>query len=129
VAEVVLDASAVLAHLQQERGWETVSALILAGGAAIGAVNLSEVVGRLADGGSSDREIRQKMEEMGLEVAPFDADLAFAAGLLRPATRRAGLSLGDRACLSLATKLGVPAITADRSWSGLRLPVRVEVIR
>ncbi|MBI3977092.1 MAG: hypothetical protein HY331_02795 [Chloroflexi bacterium] len=45
----------------------------------------------------------------------FDADLAYQAGLLHPATRQAGLSLGDRACLALARRLGLPALTADRA--------------
>jgi PIN domain nuclease of toxin-antitoxin system len=32
---------------------------------------------------------------------------------LRPRTRALGLSLADRACLALATRLKVPALTAD----------------
>ena len=38
---------------------------------------------------------------------------------LRPTTRAAGLSLGDRTCLALAAELGAPALTADRSWTGI----------
>jgi PIN domain nuclease of toxin-antitoxin system len=30
------------------------------------------------------------------------------------------LSLGDRCCLALALRLGVPAVTGDRSWLGLQ---------
>ena len=58
-------------------------------------------------------------------------DLAYRAGALEPVTRREGLSLGDRACLALAERHGVPALTADRSWAaaGARLGIAVELIR
>ena len=50
---------------------------------------------------------------------------------LRLATRTAGLSLGDRACLALAAELGAPALTADRSWTGIAeaAGVAVQVVR
>jgi ribonuclease VapC len=44
-----------------------------------------------------------------------------------PKTRSAGLSLGDRACLALAVRLGTKALTADRSWSRIARAVGVEV--
>jgi ribonuclease VapC len=36
---------------------------------------------------------------------------------LRPLTVKQGLSLADRACLVLATRLKVPALTTDRAWA------------
>ena len=48
---------------------------------------------------------------------------------LRVLTRSAGLSLGDRACLALAQRLGLEAVTAERAWAGLELGVTVRVIR
>lgn len=48
-----------------------------------------------------------------LEVVPFDHEQAYAAGQLRPLTKSLGLSLEDRACLSLAQRLGLPVITTD----------------
>jgi ribonuclease VapC len=64
-----------------------------------------------------------------LHVQPFDAARAFAAGSLVMRTKRLGLSLADRACLALAIELGIPAVTADRAWSKLDLPVEIRVIR
>jgi ribonuclease VapC len=39
------------------------------------------------------------------------------------------ISLGDRACLATAHILGIPAMTADRNWRDLDLPVEIEFIR
>lgn len=59
-------------------------------------------------------------------VAP-DAALAHDIGMLVPATRAAGLSLGDRACLALARRLGVTALTAERRWADVAGVAGVEV--
>ena len=64
-----------------------------------------------------------------MQIVPFDAELAYRAGMLRSATRPAGLSLGDRACLALAERLGLPALTADRAWGALQVGIPVDVIR
>ena len=126
--EVVLDASALLALVHGEEGAEVVGASIP--GAQISAVNLAEVVGKLADVGMPAAEIHVALAGLGLRVVDFDETLAFAAGLLRPVTRSAGLSLGDRACLALAAATKLPALTADRSWAEVVLEdAAVELIR
>lgn len=84
--------------------------LIADDGGAIGTVNLSEVLAKLVEA-----ELRAIVED------------ALVAASLRPLTRRVGLSLGDRACLALAIRLGLPAATADRAWVDLAAPVGVEV--
>ena len=106
---------------------------MIADGAWISAVNLAEVVTRLVDQGYDEEEAHEDLASFVLEVVPFDEELAYRAGLLRTVTRPAGLSLGDRACLALAERLDLPALTADRSWATLqldtRLGIRVEVVR
>jgi PIN domain nuclease of toxin-antitoxin system len=59
----------------------------------------------------------------------FDGPMALRAGKLRAAARSRGLSLGDRACLALAQREGLPALTADRAWAGLDIGVEVRLIR
>ena len=127
MSEWVLDASAVLAVLQQEPGEDRVAGA-LADGAIISAVNLSEAVARLADRGVPEAEIRADIRRLRVDVAPFDGADAFAAGLLRPATRAAGLSLGDRACIALGQRSGLPVLTADSAWMSLDFHPDVEII-
>jgi PIN domain nuclease of toxin-antitoxin system len=128
MSSAVLDASAVLALLHREPGGEQVGAAV-ALGATISTVNLAEVIGRLADAGVPEETITAALEPLGLEVVAFDEPLALQTGLLRPVTRAAGLSLGDRACLSLARSLGLPALTGDRRWVGAVTGVDVQLIR
>jgi ribonuclease VapC len=128
VNEPVIDASALLALLNREHGEEAVAEAV-ARGATISTVNLSEVAAKLVDAGASEELIRRAIGALGLEIVPFDAELAYAAGMLRAATRAAGLSLGDRACLALAQHLGSEALTCDRTWSSLQLGATVRMVR
>ncbi len=126
---VVLDASAVLALLFKEKGAEVVRAQLRTG--VIGAANLAEVLAKLSDHGLPALEAVRAVAILGLEVAPMTEAQAQRSAELRPLTRGAGLSLGDRACLALAAELGAPAVTADRSWDAVAgaSGVSVQVIR
>jgi len=126
-AAIVLDASAILAHLGGEPGAERAEAFF--GNAVMSAVNVSEVVAKLAERGAGLPLVRAALSRYGLDIVPFDEDLAFRAGALRTATKSFGLSLGDRACLALAEKLRLPVLTADRMWREIPLPVEVCVLR
>ena len=124
----VLDASALLAYVHREPGYEIVREAIQKG-AVISAVNLAEALGKLKAKGLDPTQIGSKLEALGLLAVPFDEEDALLVAELDPLTRPKGLSLGDRACLALAKRLGLPALTADRAWAELPLPVKVEVIR
>jgi ribonuclease VapC len=126
-AKVVLDASALLALLNSEPGSRIVEESL--SGAAVSAVNLSEVVSKLSERDMPAATIRTALEGLGLDVYPFDMDMAYSAGILRTATRGLGLSLGDRACLALGLLLSVPVFTADRSWKKLNIGAKIRVIR
>ena len=126
---LVLDASAVLALLFKERGAEVVRAHLRTG--VIGAANLAEVLAKLSDHGMPADQAARAVAILGLEVVPMTEAQAQRSAELRPATRAAGLSLGDRACLALAAELSAPALTADRGWDALAaaVGVAVQVIR
>ena len=122
-----IDASALLAMLFAEPGAETVAEAI-AGGAATSAVNLSEVATVLVRHQRDPEKILDPVRQQ-LAVEPFtDAD-ALVAAALYPKTTGKGLSLGDRACLALAHRLGSPALTADQAWAELDVDIAVQLVR
>jgi ribonuclease VapC len=129
----VLDASALLSYLRDEPGADVVAEAI-ASGALISTVNLAEVFSRVADRGGDPAKLAADLTQSGLldgaiTVEPFTVADAIDAGRLRPLTRDAGLSLGDRACLALARRLDAPALTADTDWQGIAHGVELRPIR
>ncbi|HEX7598631.1 MAG TPA: type II toxin-antitoxin system VapC family toxin [Polyangia bacterium] len=127
-ARVVLDASALLAYLQQERGHQVVEPVL--GAAAISAVNLSEVLQKSAAAGVPTAGLETDLQAVGVRVQAFDAEDAACAASLWTSTRKLGLSLGDRACLALAQRLHLPAYTADRAWAAVAEPgIVVRLVR
>lgn len=127
MAEVVLDASALLAFVGGERGGELVAHVI--GDAMISTVNLAEAVTKLVDRGASLELARHALAIADYEVVDFDRAQAEATGAFVAQTRPRGLSLGDRACLALAVRAGLPALTGDRAWRTLDIGVEIRLIR
>ncbi len=129
----VLDASALLAHLNEERGAAVVREAMQAG-AAISVINWTEVLTKLAERGEDPELAAAELRAAGLigatiNIEPItDAD-CIAVARLRSATKEKGLSLADRACLVLAERLGVPAMTADRTWGDVDVAAQVRLIR
>jgi ribonuclease VapC len=123
----VLDASALLALLHAEPGATAVKEVV--DRAAISSVNWSEVWQRSLARGVDLSGLRPGVEALGLEIVAFTTGDAERAADLSPQTRSLGLSLADRACLALASRLDRPALTADRSWLELDLSVEIQAIR
>jgi len=123
---VVLDSSAVLAVINQEDGADLVRPLL--GHAMISAVNVAEVHTKLTEYG--DETIQKGRALLGLlDVVPFDTAQARRTGELRPSTRAAGLSLGDRACLALGIELDAEVYTCEGEWARVDLPCTIRIIR
>lgn len=131
-AGVVLDASALLAVFREEPGHERVMARI-ADGAVISALNWAEVLARVVDlGGDPHETVAMALAQTAsgtVEIVPFGDVEARDSARLRSRTRNLGLSLADRAALSLAISRRLPVLTTDRAWKSLRLPIKIEVIR
>ena len=130
----ILDASVVLAYLQQEQGQDRVEAALDAGECWLTAVNLCEGLGKLCEKGMPLPEAQSAIDDLGLAVMNFDAELAGLAASLRVKTKPIGASLGDRACLSLAEQTAkthetVVVYTAEQTWVKLKWPFKVVVIR
>lgn len=127
MSSCVLDASALLALLNKEHGYSEVEGLLA--DAAMSTVNLAEVAGKLIDKGAKSSMVRSILDGLGIHLVAFDREVAYRTGELRKLTVRAGLSLGDRACLATAQKLRLPVYTADRVWCELDLAMEVFCIR
>lgn len=122
-----IDASALLALLFAEPGAEAV-ADVIAVGAATSTVNFSEVATVLIRHRKDPRQILGPVREQ-LAVEPFTDGDALAAAALYRDTSKKGLSLGDRACLALAQRLGGPAVTAEHVWAELNIGIEIQMIR
>ncbi|MBB5712115.1 PIN domain-containing protein [Sphingomonas xinjiangensis] len=123
---VVLDASALIALLKGEGGAAKVAAGIA--GARISSVNYAEVVSHFIHAGMPELQVDAMLDPLPLTVVPADKALAQIAGRMRAVTAEAGLSLGDRFCLALARRDGLPAWTGDRNWKKVADAVEVKVI-
>ena len=125
---IVLDASAMLAVLNDEPGSEKLTLETLS--EAVGStVNLAEVYTKLVSRGGNPDEAWEDALSAIQHAVPFDEEQARITGGLVAQTRNLGLSLGDRACLALGLALEAPVYTTDRSWKDLKVGVRVHVIR
>jgi PIN domain nuclease of toxin-antitoxin system len=126
--EIVLDASAVLAVIQHERGADKLTAEVL-NDAVISTVNLAEVQSKLVKNGYTPAQGWTDALELVSAVEPFTRDHARIAGDLITTTEKFGLSLGDRSCLALAIALKAPVYTTEQLWRNLKLGVPIHVIR
>lgn len=127
-AEVILDASAILAVINGEKGADKLPPELLAQ-AAVSTVNLAEVQSKLVARGWDVNEAWEDCTSIVDEIIPFSNEQAKNAGSLISATKSFGLSLGDRACLALAIEKNAAIYTADRSWKNLKLPIAIHIIR
>ena len=126
MTSAVLDASAVIALLKGERGGSKVAGVVA--NAAVGVLNQAEVVSHFVHLGASIEDVRAMLGALPYTVVAADESLGWDAGVLRAVTSSAGLSLGDRFCLALAKRLGVPAYTADRAWKDVAVASGVKVV-
>jgi ribonuclease VapC len=121
--EVVLDASAMLALLQNERGEEKLTDDLLEVAVA-STVNLAEVQSKLVKKGYDPEDAWEVTS-----AEPFTSEQAKIAGTLIQKTQKYGLSLGDRSCLALAIALQAPVYTTEQIWRNLKVGVPIHVIR
>ena len=126
--EVVVDASAMLALIQGERGADKLTDEIL-DHAVASAVNVAEVQSKLVKASNDPNRAWAATLSAISDVEPYTREQARIAGDLITTTEKYGLSLGDRSCLALAIALKAPVYTTEQSWRNLKVGVPIYVIR
>lgn len=124
----VLDASALLAVSKGEKGADLVLDLIETGDCVISSVNVAEVASKMLEFGLPPHELKRAIGQFIVDVIDFNQEQALACAELRPLTKSAGLSLGDRACLGLAKLMDGTAVTSDRPWMAIAEAVGVKLL-
>ncbi|MBW4501598.1 MAG: type II toxin-antitoxin system VapC family toxin [Scytonema hyalinum WJT4-NPBG1] len=132
-ATSVLDASALLTYLQGEPR-AAIVATALTQGSIMSSINWAETLTKLGERGQDPDVVATQLTNQGLlnnalEIYPTDESLARSIAKLRVPTQPWELSLGDRACLALALRLNLPALTSDHIWTNLNIGVSVTLIR
>lgn len=131
----LLDASALVAWLLEERGEQTIDRLLPV--SAISTVNLAEAFERVTQTEWSVESAVDELRAVGLTLLPFEAEDAALVPQLRRAGRKlpgapangSALSLGDCCCLAVAVRRQLAVITDDGAWTGLDLAVPVHLFR
>ena len=128
MSKFILDASALLALLKNEPGADKVEPLL--GQIVMSSINVSETASILLESEMTAQEVQECLLPLISDIVPFDEEQAFKTAELRKHTKNHGLSLGDRACISLGIKMGLPVYTADKVWKKLQLDnLEIELIR
>jgi len=127
----VMDASAILALMQAEKGWEVVDDLIREQQCVASCVNIAEVGTRMIDKGLAPSQLERTLKELDIQPVDFDLEQSTFSAELRLSTKYAGLSLGDRACLALTKLLDGIAVTSDRAWLDIAefTHIKMKIIR
>ncbi len=127
MSSVVLDASAVLAVIRNEKGASQVKAEL--NGALVSSVNLCEVLYKAIQKGATIETAEWALKNLPIVSVPFDDLQASIAASIHNATLKMGISFADRACLSLGLLRESTVLTSDERWSELDVGANVELFR
>ena len=129
---VILDASALVALLCKEKGWQIIDKILRSKDAVTTPTGLAETfnICKRKNTGLSRTEIYEYLISLGLKVEPLieeDAlEIAFilerAALLPLNNPKSHSLSLADAACLALGRRLGGVVVFSDNFWEELDIP-------
>ena len=127
--QVVLDASAIIALINKEPGWEIVRDVLPY--SLMSSVNVAEVAKFLIHYNNYNKdEARLIIEQIIDEIINFSPKQAYISAEIFSETKNLGLSLGDRSCLALAIDSECPVYTADQIWKKLELDkISIKIIR
>ena len=121
----VIDASVVLAWLQDEPGSDVAERHLVEG--IIGAANWSEVLQKARQHGAQPGLVARLLTSFGLRVVDVTAEDAERAADLW--VSGSTFSLADRLCLALGLRLDLSVVTTDAAWRSMAHGPRVILAR
>ena len=127
MTEAVLDASALIAFLREEKGANKVAAILTR--SCISSVNLAETYSKMVEYGRPLEGVIYQVQRLRIMIVPFDEEQARIVASLWKQTRPAGLGIGDRACIALALVKSVPALTTEGEWEKCQTGIKIIKIR
>ena len=125
--KVVVDASAILALINNEKGKDVVEQVLH--NAIVSSINFSEVITVTNRNGFNEKEVITLLSNIFPNVIDFNYEQACIAAHLDQYTKKLSLSLGDRSCLALAKYQKCSVISADGNWQKLDIGVDIKLIR
>jgi PIN domain nuclease of toxin-antitoxin system len=123
----ILDSSALLAAVLGEPGADLVLEVI--DQAAISAVNLLEVFGKLIQKGIPAARVRERLASFAIPTIPWSEEDVWASADLASLAWTHGFSLADRVCLHIARRYRAQAVTTDREWAKLAPKQKILLVR
>lgn len=127
MSKVVLDASAVIAVLRKESGYENVVPHLR--GSLISSVNLAEVFCTARSRNSDPENDEFAVNLMQLQRIAFDDEQARIVSSIDTSTLGTSVGLADRICLGLGLLHQLPVLTSDRDWLKHDIGVEVRLFR
>jgi len=125
----IYDASAILALLLGETGFDQMERMLRQAPGIISTVNYCEVLAKCQEIGIRVAECDILLAKLPLTIVDSNREMARYAAALRPSTKHIGLSLGDRFCIACAFCYRGSAVTADQCWKVIKAGVPVICIR
>ena len=123
--KVVLDASAMLAYINNEPGATAVHDVLPH--SIVSTVNLAEAFSKLVREGMDVADTRTILNECFPHAIPLDRDQAETAAIIHAANAKMNVSYADSMCLALGACRNVPILTGDKKWEKLDLGFTVEI--
>jgi PIN domain nuclease of toxin-antitoxin system len=125
----IYDASAVLALLLGETGYDRMERMLRQAPGIISTVNYCEVLAKCQEIGIRAAECDILLAKLPFTIVDSNREMARYAAALRPSTKQVGLSLGDRFCIACAFCYRGSAVTADQCWTVIKAGVPIICIR
>lgn len=90
---------------------------------------MTETLTKLIRRSGEPKLVERYLRALPFEIVAWDEELVWESLDLSSLASTHGISLADRACMTLARYSGLPVMTTDATWASLKIGIRVVLIR